>query len=216
MNNHHCGLCEVGAKEILRHEERDFLRCDSCGSIMLSPENYLSARQEEERYKLHSSDIREPGYRKSVTPLVEAVEKDLRPPASGLDYGAGESRVAAVLLNEKGFDMSAYDPIFADDNKLLKQKYDFIVCNEVIEHFKEPAKEFKRLYSLLKPGGRLYCQTQIYSQDIDFSKWWYKNDPTHVFFYTRKSFEWIRDNIGYSSLEITGNVVKITSPSPSS
>lgn len=34
--------------------------------------------------------------------------------------------------------------------------------------------------------------TDLYKSDIDFPKWYYKNDPTHVFFYSDEAFKWIQ------------------------
>lgn len=79
-------------------------------------------------------------------------------------------------------------------------QYDFIVCCEIAEHFANPAAEFQRLARLLKPGGRIYCMTMMWLGG-DFSRWQYKNDPTHVFFYTPKSLAFIRDQYGFKSVK---------------
>ncbi|MBS3808501.1 MAG: methyltransferase domain-containing protein, partial [Bacteroidales bacterium] len=73
---------------------------------------------------------------------------------------------------------------------------------EVAEHFHHPRKEFNRLRNLLKPGGRLYCMTEIYQPDIPFQSWNYKNDETHVIFYHRKALEWIARHLSFSNLII--------------
>ncbi len=43
--------------------------------------------------------------------------------------------------------------------------------------------------------------TDLYNEAIDFDSWYYKNDPTHVFFYTKETFEWIREK--YNFLNVT-------------
>ena len=106
--------------------------------------------------------------------------------------------------------MTLYDPFFNDNQESLKQAYDYIACSEVIEHFGSPAKEFFLLRSRLKPGGALFCLTRLYEEGIDFSAWFYKNDPTHRFFYSRQALEWIKVKFDFSSLEIEGRLISFS------
>ena len=89
----------------------------------------------------------------------------------------------------------------------LKEKYEYIACCEVIEHFYHPYKEFKNLRNMLKENGALYCQTNIYKENINFKDWYYKNDPTHVFFYTEKSIYWIKENFAFSDITIKNRLI---------
>ncbi|MEW7280790.1 methyltransferase domain-containing protein [Aquimarina sp. 2201CG1-2-11] len=84
-------------------------------------------------------------------------------------------------------------PIFVQTKTFLKKRYVYIVCFEVMEHFYNPAKEFGLLKSLLLPNGTLYCKTKLYNSMINFTTWWYKNDPTHVFFYSNSTLLWIKN-----------------------
>jgi len=77
----------------------------------------------------------------------------------------------------------------------------------VIEHFSNPNKEFKLFKKLLKKGSKLYCMTDIYDDSIDFEKWYYKNDPTHIFFYHKKTFEWIKEKFDFKSVEIEKRLI---------
>lgn len=130
--------------------------------------------------------------------------------AKGLDFGAGTGPVITKLLHDIGFHLELYDPFFWNNPQVLNATYDFIACCEVIKHFKNPWQDFKLLRSLLTPGGVLYCITEIYSENLDFEKWHYKNDATHVFFYHQDAFKWIKDNFKFSKLEIEGNLIKLT------
>jgi citrate lyase synthetase len=71
----------------------------------------------------------------------------------------------------------------------------------VIEHFYNPAQEFAKLREMLREGGGLYLMTDIYDER-DFGSWYYKNDPTHVFMYTKETFEWIRKKYAFKELSI--------------
>jgi hypothetical protein len=50
--------------------------------------------------------------------------------------------------------------------------------------------------------------TDIYDESIDFDKWYYKNDPTHIFMYQRRTFEWIKVNFGFSRVEIEDRLIR--------
>jgi len=78
-----------------------------------------------------------------------------------------------------------------------------------MEHFHSPAKEFRLLKDMLNPNGTLYCMTHLYNPDTPFDDWYYKNDPTHVFFYQKKAIEWIKENFEFSSASITGRLIKL-------
>ena len=106
--------------------------------------------------------------------------------------------------------MKLYDPFFWNDPALLQNRYDYIACCEVVEHFHDPCKEFGLLRSLLKPNGSLYCMTKSYTEDIDFQRWHYKNDPTHVFFYHAKAFTWIESHFKFSAVSIEDRLIHFT------
>lgn len=172
--------------------------------------NFLTVNEEKGRYDLHKNDANERGYRAFVSPVVDRIKKEQFSNEKGLDFGSGKDSAVVAQLQEVGYDIKSYDPYYFDDPELLKRRYDYISCTEVIEHFYNPKKEFQRLKDMLQKGGALYIMTEIYSEDIDFENWYYKEDPTHVIFYTKKSFEWIKEHYGFKSLEINARVIKLT------
>lgn len=141
--------------------------------------------------------MNDPGYRKFVSSIVNYVLSNFSTQSKGLDYGAGTGPVAAVMLEEAGYSISLYDPFFHPQTSPLDHSYDFIICCEVMEHFQDPKIEFEKLYALLNPGGALICKTDLYAANIDFKKWYYKNDPTHVFIYHKNSVEQLAASQGY-------------------
>ncbi len=176
--------------------------------MFMDPACYVSRENEKKRYEEHNNNVEDPGYQKFVGPIVSKVRENFGKGRKGLDFGSGTGPVIARLLREKGYDIELYDPFFCDNPGALEKKYDFIVCCEVIEHFHFPAKEFRLLKSLLKPGGMLFCMTDIYSEKTDFKKWYYKNDPTHVFFYHQNTLDRIKSQLGFSALRIDGRVAQ--------
>ncbi|MCG9973121.1 class I SAM-dependent methyltransferase [Christiangramia crocea] len=197
-----CSLCNSTTRNFEIFKEREYLQCVNCKAILLSPESYLSPQEEKFRYRLHNNDINDPGYINFVSPIIEKIKSDLSRDSTGLDFGCGTGPVIASELEKSGFDIRLYDPYFQPNQKLLKKKYDFIICCEVMEHFQKPVKEFRLLRSLLKPGGKLYCKTEVWNEAIKFNEWHYKNDLTHVIFYNRDSLLWIKENLQFSSIDI--------------
>jgi SAM-dependent methyltransferase len=205
-----CPLCGSQASQFLEDRGSTFYKCKNCGSIFRDPADDLSPEKEKARYLAHNNDPADPEYRSFVAPIIDAVTSRFDTSHHGLDFGAGPVPVISKILKNKGYKVETYDPFFHDQPDLLTKKYDFIAACEVIEHFRDPAREFQLLRSLLKPGGALLCMTELYEDSIDFGKWPYKNDITHRFFYTRKALEGVRERLGFASLKIEGRLVSFS------
>ena len=202
-----CRLCNKPTIPFQAIKDRHYFRCPTCQAIQLHPDNYPTPEQEKERYENHENDVHDQGYQQSVAPIVTSILKNQTSKQQGLDFGSGPGPIVTTMLQEHSYNIRTYDPFFHNDESALKQTYDYIACCEVIEHFHHPAKEFHLLRSLLKPGGKLYCKTDIYTDDIDFSSWYYKNDTTHVFFYHPDTFEWIQKNYAFKTLQINDRLI---------
>ncbi len=205
-----CPLCSSAAELFLEIPPRKYFKCSKCLSVFLDPLNYLTPEKEKARYDKHQNDSNDQGYQEFTAPLIQELESGTQPGDRGLDFGAGPGAVIAGLLRKKGYSLELYDPYYWPQTEPLQSKYDYIICSEAMEHFREPHKEFLLMKSLLKPGGSLYCTTHIYSEAIDFKQWYYKNDPTHVFFYHENALNWIRDELGFAKLRINNRVLKYT------
>ena len=150
----------------------------------MCPQYYLSHNEERARYLTHNNNVNDPDYQTFVQPVIQAVTNYTQTHHKGLDYGAGTGPVITMLLREKGYFMTTYDPFFIPNRKALSATYDFIVCCEVVEHFHNPQSEFDRFRQLLNPGGLLVIKTEFLTHNIDFPSWYYINDPTHTIFYS--------------------------------
>jgi len=202
-----CTLCGSTPKPFSEVKGRKFLSCPSCNGILLNPIFFLSPEEEKKRYELHQNDVNDKGYQNFVSPIVEAIHSNYKSNDIGLDFGSGSGPIVKSLLAKIGYTIATYDPFFDPNHDVLRTKYNYIVCCEVMEHFYNPLREFTLLTSLLKKGGTLYCKTGLYQPNIDFDSWWYKNDPTHVFFYTKETLQWIKDKFGFTSLEIYKDLI---------
>ncbi len=207
---HSCPLCHGASIPYYLHISRQFLQCGTCLSVFLHPGDYLSAEAEKKHYLTHNNDPEDVRYQNFVSPIVRPILADFEPEHTGLDFGSGTGSPIMKLLKDADYNVVQYDLFFHNYPELLKNKYDYIACSETAEHFKEPYREFEQLRNLLNPGGKLYVMTERFDPDRDFGTWYYKTDPTHVFLYHAKAFEWIMNEFGFSGLEIEGRVIVLS------
>lgn len=208
-----CTLCSGNAIPFYYYEKEDrrYHRCANCKAVLMDKEDYPSPQQEIDRYESHNNDVEDPRYQEFVSPLVDKITEHFNSDSLGLDFGSGTGPVITKLLTDQGYSVNVYDPFFDDDISVLDLKYDYIVSCEVIEHFHEPYKEFQRLRSMLKPGGKLFLKTDLYTDDLDFHAWYYKSDETHVFFYHPETFNWIQKEFDFTRLELDGRHITLHS-----
>ncbi|WP_394129168.1 methyltransferase domain-containing protein [Shewanella maritima] len=127
-----------------------------------------------------------------VLPLLEQVSQQQQHQALiGLNFGRLLSPSSLQNIAQSGHTLKQYDPFFAADNQLLSSQYDFVCCYRVFEHFRSPNKEWRLLSNLVKPEGWLAINTPLLADLAQFSKWHYKNNPTHVSFYQQATFEFL-------------------------
>jgi SAM-dependent methyltransferase len=177
--------------------------CDECALVFVSPDSYLSPQAERAEYDLHQNLIDDPGYRAFLSRLMLPLVQRLPPAAKGLDFGCGPGPALAHMLREAGCDVALYDPFYSPCQDVLDARYDFICATEVVEHLHHPGLELERVWSLLRPGGWLGVMTKLVSGRDAFAKWHYKNDPTHVCFFSVQTWHWWAERYG-AALEIIG------------
>jgi len=204
-----CPLCNTPSSYFYK-DVQQYCRCPECRAIFVIKEDLPKANEEIERYEMHDVDTADKGYRKFVSPITKSVMKDFSTTEKGLDFGAGRSAIISVVLAENGYEIKNYDPYFHNLPQYLQEKYDYITSCEVIEHLYNPAKEFARLRSMLKESSKLYLMTDIYDESIDFATWYYKNDPTHVFLYTKETFFWIAKKYGFKDVLIEKRLITLS------
>jgi len=205
-----CSLCESPTQFFSEFRNVEYLICSNCQGIQVNPKSHITQDEEKDRYLTHNNDVKDLRYQQFVSPIVNAVLNQFNSKQKGLDFGAGTGPVITELLKEKGYEMALYDPYFWNDQKVLKEKYDFIVICEVIEHFYTPDKEFKLLRSLLKENGSIFIMTDLYHDEINFDKWYYKNDPTHVFFYQQSTINWIKNHYDFKRVSIVNRLIQLS------
>ena len=197
-----CPLCGGEKYFFKRYNRRSYYKCEKCKGVSLDKNYYPTPEEEKKRYLEHNNDVHDIRYQNFVSPIVSAIRNDFTKQHKGLDYGAGTGPVITKLLTDYSYDIKPYDPYFYNYPDYLKQKYDYIACCEVIKHFYNPYNEFRKLKRMLNKDGKLYCKTELLKENITFENWYYKNDLTHVFFYTEKSLQWVKENFSFSNIII--------------
>ncbi len=159
--------------------------------VYVPSEQFLSLEEEKKRYDLHQNSANDPGYRAYLSRLLEPMLARVKPGSRGLDFGSGPAPVLADLFTRAGCLMTTYDVFYRPDAGVFDERFDFITASEVVEHLRDPHRELERLWRCLKAGGTLGVMTQRAVQREAFSTWHYKNDLTHICFYTPETFIWL-------------------------
>ncbi|RLQ20807.1 methyltransferase domain-containing protein [Seongchinamella sediminis] len=187
----HCPLCgrsRTGA--FCRDRRREYLRCGDCGLVFVPPLYYLSSSEEKAEYDLHRNAVDDPGYRGFLSRLAAPLLARIPAAARGLDFGCGPGPALAAMLEEAGHQVALYDVFYRPDTAVLQRSYQFITATEVVEHLHRPGAVVEQLWVLLEPGGYLGIMTKLVQNAGAFARWHYKNDPTHVCFFSELSWQW--------------------------
>lgn len=204
-----CPLC--GEPEVcffIRDRLRSYFRCPQCYLIFVPPALHLSPEEEKQRYDLHQNNPEDSGYRKFLSKLFQPLTAKLEPASRGLDFGCGPGPALAMMFREQGYPCRTYDPFYNCDKNALEGQYDFISCTETAEHFCSPRQEFELLFSLLRPGGWLGIMTQFAYNKKSFRSWHYKEDETHICFYSKETMQWLAKHFELE-LELHGDSVAL-------
>ncbi|MBS3756406.1 MAG: class I SAM-dependent methyltransferase, partial [Desulfobacterales bacterium] len=172
---------------------RAYVICRACNLVFVPAPHRISETKEKARYDLHENHPDDPGYQKFLNRLFAPVCSRLTEGAAGLDFGCGPGPVLAAMFREQGYGMDTYDKFYACNPAVFEKVYDFITATEVLEHLHHPGRELERLWAMLKTGGVLGIMTKLVHSRQAFEKWHYKNDETHVCFFSRATFEWLAD-----------------------
>lgn len=204
----YCPLCtSLDVECFYTDRQRHYLRCAVCALIFVPRCFHLTAEQERRRYDNHENSPNDPGYRQFLQRIMLPLLAELAPGRQGLDFGCGPGPTLSLMLQAHGHSMALYDPFYAADGTVLQQCYDFITCTEAIEHFTHPAVEWRRLLDLLRSGGILAIMTGLYDDQLSFADWYYKNDPTHIGFFSKATFTWLAQRDALTTISIDQSVV---------
>ncbi|MFN2287082.1 MAG: class I SAM-dependent methyltransferase [Chromatocurvus sp.] len=194
MNLTYCPLCDqpqaVDIPLFAQDDRREYRRCERCFLVWVPRSFHVSRAREKAEYDRHENRPDDPGYRRFLSRLSEPMMRQIPARACGLDFGCGPGPTLSVMLEEQGHRVALYDIFYHPDAAVLHDSYDFITASEVLEHLHRPGDELSRLWCLLRPGGVFGAMTKRVSCQQAFLRWHYKNDPTHVCFFSAATFTW--------------------------
>ncbi len=215
-----CPLCHSEQLSLFcQDKRRHYFRCNVCALVSVPPSQHLNAEAEKAQYDKHDNSVADEGYktflRRTWDPLKSCLQQGHGPDLSalqGLDFGCGEGAVLSQLAADDGAVMANYDLYYHPDTQVLEGRYDFITMTEVIEHIADAAAIIDKLDTLLKPGGTLAVMTKRVLDADAFSRWHYKNDLTHICFYSDETFLWLAKRQGWHCDVVGADVVLLHKP----
>jgi pseudouridine kinase len=198
----------------------EYLQCANCGGIFLARDLLPSAEAERQRYELHRNSPDDSGFRTYLESFIEPVLDAIGGISTIFDYGSGPDPALVSILRSRGYDVRGWDPFFAPDTLPFDGGADLVVCHEVAEHFFEPRRDFALMAPLVKVGGHLVVGTMVLPENGQggeggpftapqtvrefFSSWWYRQDSTHVSFYSETALRITGESAGLTWLGAVG------------
>lgn len=209
----HCPLCEAPQSNLFHTDQRrEYRRCDHCSLVFVPSDFYLDPAQEKAEYDLHRNEVSDPGYRRFLSRLADPLLERIPAGARGLDFGCGPGPALAAMLSEAGCQMEVFDVFYHRQPVLLERSYQFITATEVVEHLHKPGQELAHLWHLLESGGYLGIMTKLVRDAAAFTTWHYKNDLTHVCFFSEQTWRWWAASNGARLERLGADVILLGKP----
>ncbi len=211
MIANNCPLCSCQSiTAYYQDKKRDYLQCENCDLVFVPRAFHLSSEQELAEYNKHQNDPRDKGYRQFLSRVTKPLFARIALSDKGLDFGCGPGPAISAMAKEQGIKVNNYDLYYFNQPSLLEKQYQFITLTEVIEHLASPMQELSKLNQMLVDGGILAVMTKRVANLQAFKTWHYKNDPTHISFYSEQTFEWIAQKLNWQLEVIDKDVVFFT------
>lgn len=216
-----CIFCGEFDLSPLNVDKKIYWYCSACRGVFLDGKFFLDADSEKKRYQKHNNSLEIPQYRRYLEAFFESIyafpavseEKDCML-LKIHDYGSGPEPALARLLEQKGYQVRYNDLYFSPALLSFEGGADLVTCLEVAEHFKEPKTDFAMMNACLRPGGFLAIGTHLIDEKpqsgtmLDFfQKWWYRQDETHITFYSELSLRIVAQAAGFKWLGRAGSHV---------
>jgi SAM-dependent methyltransferase len=175
-------------------------QCAACDAVF-GPQKYLDLCEEfiSRDYVLLYSRYSE----------TDSTENEIRTfrsldPKSGhlyLNWGCGAWSRTIPQLRAEGFDVWGFDPHaesssphIATSYDQISARFDGIFSNNVIEHFRDPQRQFKQLHAMLKPGGMMAHSSPCYKYAYAFTRF-------HTLFLVGRSASVLAERTGFEITE---------------
>ncbi|MEE8484211.1 MAG: class I SAM-dependent methyltransferase [Nitrospinota bacterium] len=186
-----CRICKTPSP-VFYNDSRTFFKCPAC--TLIFTEEMADEKAANEHYKNQWNNADEDFWKQQVDVLISVINKH-KTPQRILDFGSGSGEITKEF-QRRGIDTTPLDPIIHGylKDQDYAEKFDVVVGVEVIEHLPEIYGELEEIKKVLTDDGIIVFTTGLTNVFIDapdavevFAKWWYKDDPTHVSFFSNRS-----------------------------
>lgn len=134
-------------------------RCSGCGSLHNLERRDLTPFYEDYPYARRQLD----GFTRRVFDayIRRLSRHGVAPSGALLDYGCSQGLLLDHLRARGFVNCAGFDPYSSRyrDPTVLEQRYDTVICQDVIEHVEDPLALLRELAALLRPGGLLCVGT---------------------------------------------------------
>lgn len=217
-----CIICENKNLTLFKKiNDKSIYECRNCSLAMTLEKERGKLEIREKSNYLNFYNFNE--YKKSEIKLKKRIKKlikiitKFKKKGNVLDVGAGFGLFSALLLKCKDFRITIVEPVldpnYINKNEILyhkknveeflkfnKNKYDLILLIDVLEHFKDPLLNLKKLKKILKSDGYIIIQVPNYKSLMAKSctnwAWWMVEE--HKFHFSPKSIYYLLKKAGYN------------------
>ena len=211
-----CRVCKIPSEEFYK-DTRTFYKCPVC--YLIFTEEMADEKGSEEHYKKQWTEGNPDFWKQQVDVFMGVAERFITP-AKILDFGSGSGAITEELRS-RGYDVTPLEPM--EHGYLRDQNYPYlfnlIVGLEVIEHIPNLWDELRELNDVLQPGGVMIFSTAMTDKFIEhpqavevFKGWWYKDDQTHVSFFSTDSVAMMAHKMGYESYVVGDQLFVLKKP----
>ncbi len=205
-----CKICQ-SSTSIIEDSKNElcYYRCSSCGFVFLDDKHRVDKNREKKQYDQHNNSLENEGYVEMFEEFIDlSISPYIKNIQTALDFGSGPSPVFAELLKRRGLEVDIYDLFYAPQKVYENKSYDLIISTEVFEHLSQPLEVLELLSQHLNHQGYMVLMTKFPpKEDKAFLNWWYRRDPTHISFFSPKSFEVMAEKIALKLLKtMNGNI----------
>ena len=184
----HCPLCDDGQiRPFFTEDDAEYLRC-ACALVFVPPVYYLTACGTAE-YDLHQNEVDDQGYAGFLVPPGTPLLERLPPGARGLDFGCGPGPALAQCCGG-GCQMQLYDSFYYPEAVLSWSILILLVPPRWLSICISPACELLQLVAANRCPAVVGIMTKLVLDAQAFAGWHYKNDPTHVCFFSEQTWHW--------------------------
>lgn len=195
-----CPLCNHTATQFyFKDNRRRFFQCVKCQLVFVDQTMLPTPTEEKQEYEKHNNCFDDVGYQTFLRKALNAATKYTNinlAKCRYLDFGCGPAPVLAAMASRVCQSASYYDPLFFPNGSCLKHCYEVISCTEAIEHFHRPIVEWEILMSMMTLNSLLVIMTKRVISKERFANWHYKNDMTHVSFFSEYTFHFLAEKYG--------------------